>query len=45
MLRQEWQDVAKWREMALAKRFYKLMENLSEHTKDLPVLSVGGIIG
>ena len=40
-LRKEWKDVAEWREKALAKRGTKIMDKLTEHTKELPDLSVG----
>lgn len=39
-LRREWKDVAEWREKALAKRGTKIMDKLTEHTKELPELSV-----
>ena len=40
-LRKEWKDTAEWREKALAKRGTKIIKKLSEHTKELPDLSVG----
>ena len=40
-LRKEWKDVAEWREKALAKQGTKIMDKLTEHTKELPELSVG----
>ena len=43
-LRQEWQDIAGWREQALARRCLKIKEKLSEHAKDLPPLSVGDAV-
>ena len=43
-MRQEWNDIAQWRELALAKRCSKVLEKLSEHVKDLPALKVGDLV-
>ena len=43
-LRQEWQDIAGWREQALARRCLKIKEKLSEHARDLPPLSLGDAV-
>ena len=43
-LRQEWNDIAQWRELALAKRCSKVLEKLSEHVKDLPALKKGDLV-
>ena len=40
-LSQTWQDVARWREMALSSRSTKAQERLSEHARDLPELDIG----
>ena len=39
--RQEWKDIADWREKALARRSRKVMDKLSKNTRDLPQLHVG----
>ena len=44
LLRREWSDIATWREKALARRCSKVHERLSEHTRDLPSLSIGDTV-
>ena len=38
------QDIAGWREQALARRCLKIKEKLSEHARDLPPLSLGDAV-
>ena len=40
-LSSKWQEIAEWRELALAKRSAKDQENLSSHVKDLAPLEMG----
>ena len=44
LMRKEWDEIADWREKALAKRCSKIHEKLSEHTKELPQLSRGDLV-
>ena len=44
LIRKEWSDIANWREKALAKRCAKVHDKLSEHTRDLPPLSIGDAV-
>ena len=39
--REEWRNIADWREKALARRSLKVMDKLSKNTKDLPQLQIG----
>ena len=41
IMRNAWKNVSEWREKALSKRFSKVHDTLSEHTRDLPPLSKG----
>ena len=44
LIRKEWSDIASWREKALAKRCAKVHDKLSEHTRNLPPLSIGDTV-
>ena len=40
-LRETWQEVADWRELALAPRSAKMHDKLQQGTKELPTLKIG----
>ena len=44
LLKEDWKNIADWRENALSRRGIKMMDKLKEHSKDLPPLSVGNSV-